>query len=166
MGRQGNSISGKNQYPVVLGPLAPSVSSLPVNSPGLSWQSTNPATGFYPQNMTVQGQGSAPSGLLDGAMSGTNTIYTQILDISRMDNMGLEITWTGTPTGTFSVMVSCSGLNFYALTFNPALTQPTGSAGGYAVDLNQLPFKYLLLQYTNSTGSGTLTAYGQVKDLN
>jgi hypothetical protein len=159
-------LSGKNQYPVTLGPNAPTLSSLPANSPGMSWQSTNPATGFYPQNMTVQSQGSAPSGLLNGPMASTNTIYTQILDISRMDNMGLEVTWTGTPTGTFQVMVSNSGINFYALTFNPALTQPSGAGGGYAVDLNQLPFKYLMLQYTNSSGTGTLTVYAQVKDLN
>ena len=159
-------MSGKNQTPITLGPLAPTVSNLPANSPGMSWQSTNPATGFYPQNMTVQGQGSAPSGLLNGVMSGTNTIYTQIVDVSRIDNCGLEVTWTGTPTGTFTVQVSNSGINFYALTFSPALAQPAGSAGGYAVDLNQLPFKYFMLQYTNSSGSGVLTVYAQVKDLN
>jgi hypothetical protein len=159
-------MSGKNQTPITLGPLAPTVSTLPANSPGFSWQATNPATGFLPLNITSQQQGSAPSGLLNGAMASTNTIYTQIVDISRMDNMGLEVTWTGTPTGTFSVMVSNSGINFYALTFSPTLTQPAGTAGGYAVDLNQLPFRYVMLQYTNSTGSGTLTAYGQVKDLN
>jgi hypothetical protein len=83
-----------------------------------------------------------------------------------MDNTGLEVTWTGTPTGTLSVMVSCSGINFYALTFNPVLTQPSGSAGGYAINLNQLPFKWLMLQYVNSSGSGVLTVYGQNKDLN
>jgi hypothetical protein len=159
-------MSGKNQYPVVLGPLAPTVSTLPVNSPGFSWQTTSPATGFLPLNINSASQGSAPSGLLNGVMSSTNTIYSQILDISRMDNMGLEVTWTGTPTGTFSVMVSNSGINFYALTFNPVLTQPAGSAGGYAIDLNQLPFKYLMLQYVNASGSGTIAVYGQVKDLN
>jgi hypothetical protein len=99
-------------------------------------------------------------------MSGTNTIYSQIIDISRIDNEGLEVTWTGTPTGTFSIMVSNSGINFYALTFNPALAQPAGAGGGYAVNLTQLPFKYVMLQYTNSSGSGVLTVYGQHKDLN
>lgn len=83
-----------------------------------------------------------------------------------MDNQGLEVTWTGTPTGTFQVMVSNSGINFYALTFNPGLAQPSGSASGYAVNLNQLPFKYVMLQYTNASGSGSLTVYGQQKDLN
>lgn len=99
-------------------------------------------------------------------MASTNTIYSQIIDISKMDNIGLEVTWTGTPTGTFSVMVSNSAINFYALTFVPALAQPSGSAGGYAVDLNQVPFKYIMLQYVNASGSGTLTVYGQNKDLN
>lgn len=139
----------KNQFP------------LPFN-----WQSTNPVTGFLPTNMNTTNIGSLPSGVLGGAMASTNTIYSQILDISRFDNQGLEITWTGTPTGTFQVMVSNSGINFYALTFSPALAQPSGSPGGYAVNLNQLPFKYMMLQYTNSSGSGTLKVYGEQKDLN
>lgn len=99
-------------------------------------------------------------------MATTAVIYSQIIDISRMDNQGLEITWTGTPTGVFEVMVSNSGLSFYALTFNPVLGQPAGAAGGYAVDLNQLPFTYMMLRYTNASGSGVLTVYGQQKDLN
>lgn len=99
-------------------------------------------------------------------MASTNIIYTQILEISRMDNSGLEVTWTGTPTGIFEVMVSNSGINFYALTFSPVLAQPAGAAGGYAVDLNQLSFKYFMLRYTNVSGTGTITVYGQNKDLN
>lgn len=154
-------MSGKNQYPVILG-----TKSTTPQAPGMSWQSTNPATGFLPLNNNTNSQGSVPSGVLIGAMSGTNTIYTQILDVSRMDNCGLEVTWTGTPTGTFTVQVSNSGINFYSLTFTPALTQPAGSSGGYAIDLNQLPFKYMMLQYSNTSGSGSLTVYAQMKDLN
>jgi hypothetical protein len=99
-------------------------------------------------------------------MASTNTIYSNILDISRMDNIGAEVNWSGTPTGTLSVMVSNSGVSFSALTFSPALTQPTGSAGGYVINLNQLPFKYLMFQYINASGSGILTIYLQSKDLN
>lgn len=83
-----------------------------------------------------------------------------------MDNIGLEVTWTGTPTGTFTVNVSNSGISFYALTFSPALAQPAGSASGYAIDLNQIPFKYIMLKYINASGSGVLSVYGQNKDLN
>jgi hypothetical protein len=143
-------MSGKNQFPVEF-----------------NWQSTNPSpAGILPPNNDTANKGSIPSGVLNGAMTGTSTIYSQILDISRMDNMGLEVAWTGTPAGVFQVMVSNSGINFFALTFNPVLAQPSGSAGGYAVDLNQLPFKYIMLQYTNATGTGVLNVYGQEKDLN
>ncbi len=136
----------KNQFPLVF-----------------NWQSTNPVTGFLP---THNQGGSTPSGVVNGVMATTATIYSQIIDLSKMDNIGLEVTWTSSAVGTFSVMVSNSGINFYALTFNPVLTQPNNNAGGYAVDLNQLPFKYLMLKYVNSSGSGVLTVYGQNKDLN
>ncbi len=129
-----------------------------------NWQSTNPITKFLP--LKANQTGSTPSGTLSGAMASTNIIYSQILDISRVDNQGLEVTWTGNPTGTFEVMVSNSGINFYALTFNPLLAQPAGSASGYAVDLNQVPFRYMMLRYTNASGSGSLTVYGFQKDLN
>lgn len=139
-------MSGKNQYPNTY-----------------NWQSTNPVTKFLPN--PYQG-GSLPSGTVSGTMSSTNTIYSNIVDLSKMDNVGLEVTWTGTPTGTFTVNASNSGINFYPLTFNPPLAQPTGSGGGYVIDLSGYPFKYILLEYVNATGSGVLTAYGQNKDLN
>ena len=128
-----------------------------------NWQSTNPITGFLPPSAN-QGGGTKPSGTVSGTMSSTNTIYSQIIDISLYDNVGLEVTWTGTPTGTFNVYVSNSGINFYYLTIGQ--TQPAGAAGGYFINIQQLAAKYFLLEYTNSSGSGSLTVYGQIKDLN
>lgn len=128
-----------------------------------NWQSVSPIIGFLP---THPRGGSNPSGLLAGPMASTNTIYSQIVDVATMDNVGLEVSWTGTPSGTFSVLGSNSGSFFFALTFNPALAQPSGSAGGYGVDLFTFPFKYLLLEYVNVSGSGSLFVYGQNKDLN
>lgn len=139
-------MSGKNQFPVVF-----------------NWQSSNPQTGFLPN---PNQSGSIASGVVNGVMTTTATIYSQIIDISKMDNQGLEVTWTGTPTGVFSVLVSNSGVNWPALTFDPVLAQPDGSASGYAVNLNQLPFKYMMLKYVNASGTGVLTVYGQNKDLN
>lgn len=139
-------MSGKNQFPVVF-----------------NWQSTSPITGFLP---THPPGGSTPSGTVGGVMTSTNTIYSQIIDVSRMDNIGLEINWTGTPTGVISAMVSNSGVNFNALTFDPVLGQPAGSAAGEAVNITQLGFKYIMLKYVNASGTGVLTVYGQMKDLN
>lgn len=133
-----------------------------------NWQSTSPVTGFLPgpgPNQSVAGN-SPLSGTVIGAYTGTQTIYSNILGLAQGDSHGIELTWTGTPTGTFQVMCSNSGIFFYALTFNPALTQPTGSAQGYLVTLQQVPYKYIFLQYANTGGTGTIQAYGQTKAFN
>ena len=144
--RLGSYISGKNQF-----------------LSAFNFQSTNPITGFLP---THQPGGSIASGTVAGAMASTNVIYSNIVDIAKMDSVGLEITWSGTPTGTIEIMASNSGINFYAVTFNPVLAQPAGSASGYLVSMQQFPWKYILIRYTNSSGSGSLSVYGQFKDLN
>jgi hypothetical protein len=132
----------------------------------LNWQATSPITGFLPLNNNTAGKGSVPSGTSAGVMTGTNTIYSNILDCSRMDNIGFEINWTGTPTGTISILASNSGINFYALTFSPGLIQPAGSASGYLVNINQFSYRYIMAKYINASGVGALTIYPQFKDLN
>jgi hypothetical protein len=141
-------MSGKNQSPIIF-----------------NWFTTNPSLTLLPLAVN-QSQYPLSGGVQSGVMTGTSTIYSQIFDVSRMDNCGLEVSWTGTPTGTFAVFYSNSGINFYSLTFTPALAQPSGSAGGYLVNVNQEPFKWMQLQYTNTSGTGALTVYGQIKDLN
>ncbi len=127
------------------------------NTLPLNWQSATPIP-FVPNT--------PPSGVTGGAMAATNTIYTQIVDITLKDNLGLEITWTGTAVGTISVLCSSSGTAFYPLSFSPSITQPAGSAGGYLIDLNQVPWKYILIKYINTSGSGTLNVTLTTKDLN
>jgi hypothetical protein len=109
----------------------------------------------------------------NGSMTGTSTITSSAQNISNLDNVGLEVTWTGTPNGTFGVLGSVSAaipnapaVNFYGLTFNPALGAATGSAGGFLIDLNQFPFPFMKFQYTNSSSTGTLNVYIFQKDLN
>jgi hypothetical protein len=132
----------------------------------LNWQTTNPVTTFLPLNNNTATRGSVPSGITNGSMTGTTTIYSNIVDSSLLDNIGAEVTYTGTATGTITVMASNSGINFYALTFSPTLAQPSGSFGGYLIDLNQLPFRYYMFVYTNVSGTGSLTVYMQAKDIN
>lgn len=94
----------------------------------------------------------------------TGDLTSTQLAVQYFNNVGLEITWTGTPTGTIAVNGSNSGTTFYALTFSPVLTQPAGSAGGYLIDLNQFPFAYFNVTYTHSSGTGTLTVTSMVKE--
>lgn len=130
----------------------------------LNWQSTSPIPTLLP--LPANQSSTVPSGVINGVMATTGTIYSQIIDMSLLDNIGAEVTWSGTPTGTISVLGSNSGLSFYAITFDPVLAQPAGSAGGYLINLNQWPFKYLLFKYVNASGSGTLNIYLQSKDVN
>lgn len=142
-------MSGKNQYPLIF-----------------NWQSTDPSIGFLPLNGNTSDKGSVPSGVATGAMASTNVIYSQIVDVSKMDNIGLHVSWTGTAVGVFKVTASNPGTQFSALTFSPLLQQPNGSDGFYTISLNQFPYKYILLQYTNTSGTGVLSVVGQQKDLN
>lgn len=101
-----------------------------------------------------------------GTMTGTSTIHSAKTQIQQLDNVGLQISWTGTAVGTISVECSNDDVTYYSLTFSPALTQPAGTAGGYLVDLNQNPFIWVRVSYVNSSGSGTLSAILSAKDVN
>jgi hypothetical protein len=111
----------------------------------------------------------------NGAMVGTSTITSAAQNIDNLDNVGLEVTWSGTPTGMLTVLGSISAglfgvpddlVNYYAFTFDPALPQPLGAPGGYLIDLNQVPFTSLEVSYTNTGGDGILNVFLFKKDLN
>lgn len=148
MERLGNYISGKNQVPITL-----------------NWQSADPRTGFLP---THNPGGSTPSGNASGSMTGTAVLYSQILDVAKMDSLGLELDWTSTPIGVFQILGSVSGASFYSVAslFSPTLAQPSGSNSGYLGEAQQYGYRYFMVIYTNTSSSGTLTGYVQVKDLN
>lgn len=101
-----------------------------------------------------------------GSMTGTATLLSTVFNANNLDNVGLQVSWTGTPTGVLSVQCSVDAANYIDLTFNPAITQPSGSAASYLIDLNQVPFPYVRVKYVNSSGSGTLDVWLSAKDIN
>lgn len=107
--------------------------------------------------------------IVDGDMSGD--LDSIVLSSQFQDNVGLQVEWSGSPTGTITVEASVdydpidqSG-TFYALTFNPTLTQPAGVADGYLINLNQLPFSYYKVAYARTGGTGTLNVYTTSKEI-
>lgn len=100
------------------------------------------------------------------AVSSTNTYTSTATYIANIDNIGCQVNFVGTSSGTLSVMVSNDNITFDALTFSPILTQPFGSSFHYAIDLNQVPYQYLQFSYANTSGSGTLTISIFGKDVN
>lgn len=102
-----------------------------------------------------------------GIMTGTNTITSEYIPVQNHDNLGIQLSWTGDAIGNIYVL----GTNDistapFSLTFNPVLAQPAGVDGGYGISINQFPWLYVALQYTNISGNGILVANIVAKDLN
>lgn len=91
-----------------------------------------------------------------GDMSGS--LASSAIDIRFLDNIGIQLVWTGTPTGTFGVTGSVDGSTFTAISLSPSVTA-AGSASNALIDLNQLSCAYIKVIYTASSGSGTLNAW-------
>jgi hypothetical protein len=98
-------------------------------------------------------------------VSSTNTYTSPSTDINQLDNAGIDVRFTGTMAGTFSVQCSNDNVVFSDLTFNPGIVQPSGSNLNFLIDVNQIPFRYIRVKYINTSGSGTLTSLLTVKDL-
>ncbi len=99
------------------------------------------------------------------AVSSTTAYTSSSTDINQLHNIGLDVRYVGTMAGTLTVECSNDNSTFTALTFSPALTQPTGSALNILISLNQVPFRYVRTKYTNASGTGTITSILTAKDL-
>jgi len=107
----------------------------------------------------------SPKQIITNGNMALASITSTIIPITYQDNVGIEITWTGSPTGVIEVDASVGGTTYYALTFDPVLAQPAGSASGYLINLNQFPFAYFKVVYTRTSGSGTLNAYAMTRGI-
>lgn len=106
-------------------------------------------------------------------MSGN--ITSAVTNIQYVDNVGCELSWTGTPTGTFTVEVSVSyeqdsqgnvinAGSWNALTLNPTPTA-SGSAGSFYISLNQIEAPWIRIRYIRTSGTGVLTSYICTKEI-
>lgn len=107
--------------------------------------------------------------LIDGDMSGS--LLTGMVDVTYTDNVGIQLNFTGTPTGTFAVEGSIdyddhleTG-NWSSLTFS-STPSASGAADVHLLNMNQLPYKKIRVRYTRASGSGTLNVYVMAKGLN
>lgn len=98
-----------------------------------------------------------------GDMSGSLT--TLATNISSSDNIGYQVDFTGVPNGTFSVEGTINGTTWQGLTLTPAAPVAAGAAGGFVVNLNQVPYEQIRLVYTRTSGTGSLTVWAMSKRL-
>lgn len=113
------------------------------------------------------------------SMSGTNIYISSVTGILYRDSVAYQMTWTGIPTGTFDVQgsvdynaglpQSAGDLNngtWTSVALTPAPTATgSGGASNILINMNQLSFPYVRIQYTNSTGSGVMAIYTTAKSL-
>ena len=87
-----------------------------------------------------------PFHLVDN-VAAAEAFVSREVNVQYQDNIGIEVSWSGAASGEIEVLASISGEVFYPLTFVPALAQPSGVAGGYLINLNQLPFNLYKLSW-------------------
>jgi hypothetical protein len=90
-------------------------------------------------------------------------------NIQYLDNVGIQLTWTGAPVGTFSIQISSdyqrdaqgnvtNAGNWVTLPLSPAITA-SGSADTAYIDMTQLSAPWVRVLYTKTSGTGTLQGY-------
>jgi hypothetical protein len=104
-----------------------------------------------------------PYHLIVGASMAT-PITSPTTTIQFTDNVGVQLNFTGTPTGTFSVNVSLDNINFIPLTL-PQVPVASGTAGQIYIDLTQLSSPYIQITYSPISGTGTLDAFIGAKEI-
>lgn len=103
------------------------------------------------------------------AVSMAASVTSSIAPIQEQDNIGVQLHWTGSPVGAFTIEVSMDHKqdsqgnvqvagNWISLTLDPTITA-SGSGDDAYIDLNQLSAPYVRVVYTRTSGTGSLTAY-------
>lgn len=97
------------------------------------------------------------------------TVTSSVTNIQGLDNIGIQLNFTGSPVGTFSIQVSMDYAqdnygnvtdagNWVGLTLSPN-PAAEGSANQIYIDLNQLSSPWIRVKYTKTSGTGTLNAF-------
>jgi hypothetical protein len=106
--------------------------------------------------------------IVSGDMSQAS-ITSAVSNIEFLDNIGLQLIFTGTPTGTFSVELSINysqdqqGNVTNTGTWTPMTFSSTpvasGAAGSVYIDINQISAPWMRVKYTKTSGTGTLQGW-------
>jgi hypothetical protein len=98
-----------------------------------------------------------------------SSVTSLVIILNQKTGCGYDLSWTGTPTGTFSVEVSntfttdgfgnvSNAGNWTAVTLSGPISA-SGSADNAFINLAGLEAYAIRLVYTRVSGSGTLNAY-------
>lgn len=103
-----------------------------------------------------------------GDMS-TASITSIAQQVMYLDDIGIQINFTGTPTGSFEIQISADHVedaqgnvktagNWVPMTFTTAPVA-SGAAGSIYLDIATLSAPYLRVVYTRVSGTGSLDVF-------
>lgn len=106
-------------------------------------------------------------------VSMASTINSNALSMKFQDNAYFQAIWSGTPTGTFNIQISNDHQQddagnvqlagtWETITLNTPITA-AGSANSAGIVVNGIAAPWIRLNYTASSGTGTLNAYFSAK---
>lgn len=92
------------------------------------------------------------------------TVTSANMPVMFMDNIGVQVNWSAgsSPVGVIQVQASLDGVNFDALDFGSVINI-TGNSGSLLININQIPYNQIRVQYIKTSGSGTLDVYMTAK---
>lgn len=105
--------------------------------------------------------------ITNGNMAGNVT--SVVSNIEFLDNIGIQLVFTGSPVGTFTVEISADHAqdqngnvsvagNWVAIDLDP-VPVAAGSADVIAINIDLMSFPWMRVVYTRTSGTGTLNGY-------
>lgn len=107
-------------------------------------------------NWLMFGSSGADLSLASVTSSQTSGLY--------MDNIGIVVTWTGSPVGVLAIQHSNDGNTWLDLDFGTPINID-GSATDHYISINQFPGDFIRAVYTKTSGTGTLAASLTMKQI-
>jgi len=106
--------------------------------------------------------------LTSGNMASAS-LTSAVTNIELLDNVGVQINFTGSPVGTFEIQVSAdydrdaqgnviTAGNWIPISF-PTTPAATGSSGQIYLDMTQLSAPWIRTVYTRTSGTGSLNVF-------
>lgn len=102
-------------------------------------------------------------------MTGTTVVTSNVVDTRYLTNLYLQISYTGTPNGSFSIQASmdyvpnpAGGAGIVAGTWidiGANIANAAGGAGAVGVNIANEGYAFLRLVYTNTSSTGSLDVW-------
>lgn len=97
------------------------------------------------------------------------SLTSRVTNIQRLDNIGIQLNFTGAPVGTFAVQVSAdynqdtegnvtNAGHWVPISLSPS-PAASGSAASIYIDLAELSAPWIRVVYTKTSGTGVLNSY-------